>query len=79
MVPLDFFEKALGVPTHIDAAGGVILFERDDAVGRISFGKQAITSVVAHRAQPIHAPAHAGAWVSPGPWQLLPTPLCLPQ
>jgi len=39
MVPVDFFEKALGVPTHIDTAGGVILFERDDAVGRISFGK----------------------------------------
>ncbi len=39
MVPVDFFEKALAVSTHIDTAGGVILFERDDAVGRISFGK----------------------------------------
>jgi len=39
MVPVDFFEKALGVPTHVDAASGVTLFERDDAVGRISFGK----------------------------------------
>ena len=39
MAPVDFFEKALGVPTHIDTAGGVILFERDDAVGRISVGK----------------------------------------
>jgi len=39
MVPVDFFEKALGVPTHVDTVGGVILFERDDAVGRISFGK----------------------------------------
>jgi len=39
MVPVDFFEKALGVPTHIDATGSVILFECGDAVGRISFGK----------------------------------------
>ncbi len=39
MVPVDFFEKALGVPTHVDATGGVVLLEDDDAVGRISFGK----------------------------------------
>ncbi len=39
MVSVDFFEKALGVPTHVDTVGGVILFERDDAVGCISFGK----------------------------------------
>jgi len=39
MVPVDFFEKALAVSTHIDTTGGVILFERDDAVGCVSFGK----------------------------------------
>jgi len=39
MVPVDFFEKALGVPTHVDTVGGVILFERNDVVGRIRFGK----------------------------------------
>jgi len=39
LVPVDLFEKALGVPTRVDAVGGVILFEHDDAVGRISFGK----------------------------------------
>ncbi len=38
MVPVEFF-GLLGVPILIDAVGGVVLFERDDAVGRISFGK----------------------------------------
>ncbi len=38
MVPVEFF-GLLGVPIQIDAVGGVVLFERDDAVGRVKFGK----------------------------------------